>query len=199
MRNDVDRTGLGEHFTAHAEREGIDVFREVAEAVARFRDVVGSLEVADIAGNVPDVRKRLRTVDGEADEVGIHRGLGSGALAVGVGRADRQRCTEHGAVGELVVGAEGAGIDVGRVARTIHDLLAFEAAAVDVDPHIDALSALREDGRTSSNGVSHLVDSIHRHGLSTRRGTDGGNVVQSRAEGLEVPFTGSAVISAGGL
>ena len=90
MRSGVDRTGIGEHFTANAEREGIDVFREVAEAVARFRDVVGGLEVADNAGHVPVVRKRLRTVDGEADEVGIHRGLGGGAFAVGVDRADRQ-------------------------------------------------------------------------------------------------------------
>ena len=90
MRNDVDRTGIGEHFTALAKRKGINVYKEVAEAVARFRHVVGGLEVAVIAGDVPDVRKRLRTIDGESDEVGIHRGLDGGAFAVGVGRADRQ-------------------------------------------------------------------------------------------------------------
>ncbi len=44
-------------------------------------------------------------------------------------------------------------LTIGLSFRTSSNIFVFE-----VGPHVDALSAMREDGRASSNGVSPLMD-----------------------------------------
>ena len=108
MRNDVERTNVGEVLSAEAEREdvGIERFAEAAQERRLRGDVVLRVDVAEVDLAV-EVADAVSAVDAEAVVVAVAVGLRvEVAHGVRISGTDVHSCTDNGAARSNPVKAE---------------------------------------------------------------------------------------------